>query len=330
MSTECEPFREISSQTKQLIMKECGVQVCIKDGGLSIRSVQSDNKKFHYYTGLQTYQNFKMIFATFRTDICDMQYYFSATPKMDLEDQFFLTLIKLRLNRPNIELSDLFQISEMQVANIFVTWINFLYFHFKDLCWWPSKELVKYFSPSDFGKKFPSTRVIVDGTEIPLKKPKNPVMQQASYSTYKNRNTVKALIGISPGGLVSYVSDIYCGSTSDRQICERSRLQQMLDPNDSIMADKGFNVQDLFIPYNVEINIPEFFKKKNRMSEKSVQADRKIASKRVHVERVIGLAKTFKILSQPLNTNDARLADAIVTSCFFLCNFRSCIIPPDA
>jgi hypothetical protein len=30
----------------------------------------------------------------------------------------------------------------------------------------------------------------------------------------------------------------------------------------SIMADKGFNVQDLFAPYDVTINIPTFFGKK--------------------------------------------------------------------
>ena len=96
------------------------------------------------------------------------------------------------------------------------------------------------------------------------------------------------------------------------------------------MADKGFNVQDMFSPRGINVNIPEFFKKKNRMSEKSVSSDRKIASKRVHVERVIGLAKTFKILKQPLNDTESMLSDCIISVCFYLCNFRSCIVPNDA
>ena len=63
---------------------------------------------------------------------------------------------------------------------------------------------------------------------------------------YKNQNTVKVLVGTTPGGLVSYISAAYGGSVSDRQICERSNLTQICLPGDSITADKGFNVQDLF------------------------------------------------------------------------------------
>jgi hypothetical protein len=58
------------------------------------------------------------------------------------------------------------------------------------------------------------------------------------------------------------------------------------DKGDSIMADKGFNVQDLFAPYDVTINIPTFFRKKNRMTGKTVLKDRAISSKRVHIERI--------------------------------------------
>ena len=297
--------------------------------GWRAKDFATDNKTFHNLTGLLSYVNFLMVFFTFGNSCEDMKYYHGATPTMALEDQFFLTLVRLRLNKPHWETAVLFKINEKEVRNIFITWINFLYYHFQDIDWWPSRSLVKYFSPSDFRKKFPTTRVIIDGTEIPLNKPKQPVAQQATYSTYKNRNTAKVLIGITPGGLVSYVSEVYGGSASDRQICERSGLLNIMDSGDSIMADKGFNVQDLFIDSNVQVNIPEFFKSKTRMSERSLIKDRKIASKRVHVERIIGLAKTFKILSTPLSVADAPIADAIVSTCFFLCNYRTCIVPTD-
>lgn len=294
------------------------------------RDFSLTDRLFHKLTGLVSYSNFSMVLSTFGDDIEGMNYYYGWTPTMQLEDQFFLTLIRLRMNKPIWEIAMLFKLSEKEVSNIFITWINFLYFHFKDIDWWPSRDTVQYFSPKDFRRKFPTTRVIIDGTEVPLKKPKAPLAQQATYSTYKNRNTVKALIGVTPGGMVSYVSDVYGGSTSDRQICERSELTRIIESGDSIMADKGFNVQDIFMGSNVLINIPEFFKKKTRMSERSLAKDRKIASKRVHVERVIGLAKTFKILRGPLSVTDAPLADAIITTCFFLCNYRPCIVPKHA
>jgi len=100
----------------------------------------------------------------------------------------------------------------------------------------------------------------------------------------------------------------------------------MCDPGDEIMADKGFNVDDLFLPYQVSLNIPTFFKKKNRMSCKSVTRDRKISSKRVHIERVIGLAKTYKILRDPMPPGESSMATQIITVCFLLCNFRRCIM----
>ena len=131
---------------------------------------------------------------------------------------------------------------------------------------------------------------------------------------------------MTPGGLVSFVSTAYGGSASDRQIVERSNLFQLCEPGDSIMADKGFNVQDLFVSRGVHVNHPEFFKKKNRLSNETVLKDRKIASERIHIERIIGLAKTFKILKVPLNRTEAALGTEIVKTCFYLCNFRNNIV----
>lgn len=224
----------------------------------------------------------------------------------------------------------MFGISESAVTNIFVTWVNFMACQWNEIDWWPSQDCARFFAPSDFALKFPTTRVIIDGTECPIMKPKQPVAQQATFSSYKNRNTVKVLVGCTPGGIVSYVSTAYGGSTSDRQICERSDLTKLCSPGDSITADKGFNVQDLFVPYDVTINIPTFFRKKNRMPGSTVLKDRKIASKRVHIERIIGLAKTYKILKEPMNNTESALATQIITVCFWLCNFRKCIVPRHA
>ena len=196
----------------------------------------------------------------------------------------------------------------------------------KEINIWPSRNLVRYFSPSDFKAKFPTIRVIIDGTECPVKKLKAPRAQQSTFSTYKNKNTVKTLVGASPGGLISYVSPAFDGSTSDRQIVERSNLYTLCDPGDSIMSDKGFNVQDLFATFDVAINIPTFFRNRNRLTGNIVIHDRKISSKRVHIERLIGLGKTYKILCLPLTATETKMSSEILFICYMLCKFRSNIV----
>ena len=252
-----------------------------------------------FYTGLQTYEVFIFVLATLGNAVYELNYLYYRSEQLSVENQLFLTLIKIRQHKTNFELSRLFNISETAVVNIWVTWVNFMAKQWREVNMFPDRDIVRFFSPLGFKAKFPSTRIIIDGTGCPVMKPKSPIAQQATFSTYKNRNTIKLLVGATPGGLVNYVSPAYGGSTSDRQICERSNLLTLCDKGDSIMADKGFNVQDLFAPYDVTINIPTFFRKKNRMTGKTVLKDRAISSKRVHIERIIGLTKTYKILKEP-------------------------------
>ena len=246
--------------------KEVGVQCTLERLHCSAWSYRHDPEGIHFYTGLETYEKFVFVLNTLGPARSMLNYYHGIEPNLSVEDQFFMTLIKLRLHKTNFELSRMFGVMEATVTNVFVTWVNFMYAEWKEIEWWPSRDCVRYFAPSSFKDQFPNTRVIVDGTECPILKPKQPIAQQTTFSTYKNRNTVKVLVGCTPGGLVSYVSPAYGGSASDRQITERSQLPQLCDPGDSIMADKGFNVQDLFVPHNVLINIPSFFRKKNRLS----------------------------------------------------------------
>ena len=132
-----------------------------------------------------------------------------------------------------------------------------------------------------------------DGTECPIQKKQRPLLHNRSHSL--NTKTQPVLIGVTLGGMPSYVSPGYGGSTSDHQIDERSNRTIKFNPTDSIMADKGFNVKDIFAP--MDENIPTFLKTKNRMSGECFE--RPGCSKRVNAERVIGLGKTYKILCQP-------------------------------
>jgi hypothetical protein len=104
--------------------------------------------------------------------------------------------------------------------------------------------------------------------------------------------------------LPNVVSDAYGGWTSDRQIVEHSNIVQLCEPGNSVMADKGFNVQDLFARMDVTVTIPTCFKKRNIISGKIILRDRKVSNKHIHIERIIGLGRTYKILTNPLNSTE--------------------------
>ena len=300
------------------------------DPPMSIDRFTHNDEAVHHLTGLESYDKFVFVLSTLGPAAYNLNYRWKNCQLISVPNQFFITLIKLRQHRSNYDLGLMFDISEYSVGNIFVTWVNFLYHQWNELNIWPSRDLVSYFMPVDFKRKFPSTRIILDGTECPIQKPKCPLAQQVTFSTYKNKNTAKVVVGASPGGLVTYIPEAYGGSTSDRQFIERSELTNTCDQGDSLMADKGINVQDIFAPVDVTVNIPTFLKKGNQFKSKTLARDRKVASKRVHIERIIGLAKTYKILTQPLNSIESTLASELIYICFMLCNFRTCIVPHDA
>ena len=305
-----------------------GVQCSLltdRSGSFSIDNFQNNDKAIKYYTGFDDYEQFMVFFHVLGPAAYHLNLQCATIhPK----DQLLMTLIKLRQNKDDYEISLFFKVSQPFVSNIITTWINFLYFQLKEINIWPEKEIVEQYMPEDFKRKFPATRVILDATEIPVQKPSDVVLQSATFSTYKHKNTLKTMIGISPNGLVTYISNAYGGCTSDRQIIERSDLckKDLFNKKDSIMADRGIMVQDLFATKDVHVNTPTMLKGKSQLEPTEVARDRRIASKRIHVERVIGLAKQYKILSSALPLSKLKYGSRIVFICFSLLNFRTSIV----
>ena len=66
------------------------------------------------------------------------------------------------------------------------------------------------------------------------------------------------------------------------------------EDNDSVMADKGFTIQDL-LPLGVSLNIPPFLGSSCSMPTEDVVKSQKIASLRIHVECVINKIRNFHI-----------------------------------
>ena len=149
--------------------------------------------------------------------------------------------------------------------------------------------------PTCFVETYPTTRVIIDCTEFLIEKASSVRSQSVTFSSYKHHNTAKGLVGISPSGAVSFVSDLYAGRTSDKQATEDCGILSLLEHGDSVMADKGFEIEDS-LPDGVFLNIPPFLRGKDCLDIDEEHDTRKIASVRIHVERAISRIKTCALI----------------------------------
>ena len=163
--------------------------------------------------------------------------------------------------------------------------------------------------PQQFKDSYPTTRVIIDATEIYVEQPKLPEIQQMTFSSYKNDNTYKGLVGISPDGVITFVSSLYPGSISDKELTRRSGLMDLLEPGDSVMADRGFDIQEDLVLRGVRLNIPPFLRGKEQFTEKELIVTRRIASLHIHVERATERIKNFHIFDRTLPASMTDIAD---------------------
>ena len=62
----------------------------------------------------------------------------------------------------------------------------------------PPWSVVRKYMPEVFKKQYPNTRVIIDATEFAIERPSSLLSKSSTFSNYKNRNNIKALIGITP------------------------------------------------------------------------------------------------------------------------------------
>ena len=179
--------------------------------------------------------------------------------------------------------------------------------------------------PESFKRTYSKTRCIIDCTELYCQRPASLAIQSALYSSYKSQVTYKALLGISPAGTITFISELYDGSISDKEITRRSGILQCnWNRGDSLMADRGFTIAEELKPLGVKLNIPCFLDGRTQLTKAEVKESQTIASVRIHVERAIQRVKRFKILRNEIPLTLHGSVNQIWTVCCLLCNW----LPP--
>ena len=163
--------------------------------------LKEDGKLTSFYNGLPNYGVLKAVFNLIEKKILD------TSIKLTKFQCFVLVLMKLRLNLANYDLGFRFCIHESTVSRIIINWIQMLDVSLSPLIIWPDKSEVQKTMPWCFRPNYGlSVTSIIDCFELFIEKPGDLLCCAATWSTYKNYNTAKYLISVTPQETVSFVS----------------------------------------------------------------------------------------------------------------------------
>ena len=305
----------------ELLKKEVNLQQ------FSMSLIAGNDKRSKFYTGLP----WNVVLHLYQFLLPEV----NSSRALDMEDEFFLVLVRLRLGLLLDDLAQRFKISNASVGRIFQKWLEVMYHRLQFLIKWPEREVIRQNMPMAFKQLYPKCVCIIDCSEIFIETPTNFSARSKTYSNYKKNNTVKFLIGITPCGSISFLSECWGGRVSDKVITQESKFLNHIQPGDVILADRGFTIADDIGMYGGRLEIPSFTRGKNQLSQRDVEQSKQLSTVRIHVERVIGhLKKKYTILGGPIPINmlkhkndmDVSNIDKILFVCGALCNLTKSVV----
>ncbi|XP_078367675.1 uncharacterized protein LOC144651608 [Oculina patagonica] len=349
-------IKELEQALESEIIRRKTAEAALEAKRFSVKNLLKDPKVFKFYTGF-TEEQFYCLLEFLGDGMNNLTYWGTSSAsnsnsedlgglkpgpsrKLTTEDELLLVLTRLRVGMLEQDLAVRFEMSQSHVSRIITTWVNAMYHRFKEIDIWPTREQSIGNLPEKVKEFCLTLRCIIDATEIYIEQPKNPEAQQLTFSTYKNHNTLKSLIGISGDGAVNFVSTLEGGSISDRDLTVRCGiLSKDWAKGDVLMADRGFEIQDDLALLGVKLNIPPFYrmvmrafdlKGKGQFEEDELVETRRIAKFRIHVERAIERIKNYHILDYvPVTLCSSGVIDQIFFVCAMLTNFLPPLVSDD-
>ncbi|KAH6927623.1 hypothetical protein HPB50_006273 [Hyalomma asiaticum] len=198
--------------------------------------------------------------------------------------KLLLCLMKMKHGLTFSALGVLFGIHRTSASRIFYAILDVLYVSTQEWIKWFSRDVVQATMPPSFRLNYPNCRVIVDCSEVRIEKPGKVADRVNCWSNYKSDFTLKFLVGITPSGYITYISDVFGGRSSDTYILANSGLINLLEPGDMVMADKGFpHVKCDLENKDVTLVMPPFAKANQQFTKAEMQETYKLFSIEVEI-----------------------------------------------
>ncbi len=338
-------MKDVHDRITEIEERERVAREIKKGNQLTIDSVKDNDDKFRYWTNLPNYKVFKALSDHLKDRSGgNLKYWhgqrtkktkhftelFASKPgperKATFEEEFFMVLVKLKTGRHNIDLAHTFGFSVGYISMLVSTWVNFLNIELKFLCEMMSDTENLDTMPNVF-HNFPGLEITIDCTELILQRSSNLQARKETFSNYKQRDTVKFLVGLSPNLTVNYISEAYGGRSSDNHITlESERMLSALQEKPGkkrALADKGFTVGQELRELGVELIVPKF--KGRNMSQfnfEDAAYSRWVSQARIHVERIIQRIRTFHIWDATVQLSMKDIISQCFSVCAYLTNFQ--------
>lgn len=332
LEKENKNIKEMNSKFQQEMKS---LKHALDNNRFDIDQYKDKDDDISFYTGFPDYKTLILCYKTVEQSARNISYEHKRTtldsnvgrPRVLTKFQeFILVMLRLRLGLFENDLAHRFKVCRSTVSKVVNAWIPFLRREFEPLIAIPQREVLQYYMPESFKKLLPNVTVIVDCTEFEMERPSALDSQSACYSSYKSRTTMKSMLGITPSGVLCFVSDLFPGSTSDKEITVLSGFLEKLNHGDQVMADKGFNCQDELASVGATLVIPTFLDKKVQFSSKETNHNKVVASLRVHVERLMERIKNWHIFDRKIPITLAPIASDMLVVVSALTNFHPPLI----
>ena len=299
------------------------------------RSKKSASNHFHALTGLQSPD---LLIALYDVVASIVQHpdgrplgqsKTGGERSLSPHDQLFLVLFLLHTGSKWVVAASLWDMDRSYVGKCFRRWIKYLYRAANLLMPIPSRENIRAVYPPSWREAFACDRIryVLDATNWNVEAPRRGEEQTVTYSMYYSGNCGKYLVVTSPSGAILWVSPVFPGHISDRDLALYSFIYHgfergWIQSGDDFMADRGFNIKDILFSIWCDLVIPPFKTRgSNQMSVEQSEISALVAHKRIHVERSIGvMKKKWGILKREISRVQWDIMTPIVRVCAWLTN----------
>jgi hypothetical protein len=174
-------------------------------------------------------------------------------------------------------------------------------------------------SMAEFLERFPDVKkVILDGTERPVQRPKDPETQKENYSGKKKRHTRKHITGNTRKKRVIFLTKARGGRIHDKRQLEEEELVDYIPDEVAVEGDLGFQgLQNEF----ENIQLPHKKPKGKELSEQQKQENRDFSSQRVKCEHAHAGIKRYCSLTDVYRNRVPDFDDCLMLNATGLWNF---------